>query len=151
ISAERTTFTPEMAMADGKIILFDVPGTVYGPAAIWASVAVKLLFQRAAMRRDLTKECRPLILWADDGARFLVPEQDALFLSQSRQFKTICVNIVQNIPLIVTALGSSEAARHQAYAWLSNHATIIAAANSDPETNKLFSDMAGETRETLYG
>jgi len=74
-----------------------------------------------------------------------------MFLSQSRQFKVICVNIVQNLPLVITALGGNEAARQQAYAWFSNHATIIAAANSDPETNKVFSDMAGETRETLYG
>lgn len=150
ISNDNTTFTPEMAL-DGKIIIFDVPGTVYGPAAVWASVAIKLLFQKAAMRRDLTKDCRPLILWADEAANFCVPELDAMFLSQSRQFKTICVNIVQNKPLVVTALGSNEAARHQTDAWISNHATIIAAANSDPETNKLYSDMAGETRETLYG
>ncbi len=151
ISTDQTTFAPEMALDDGKIILFDVPGSVHGPAAVWTSVAVKLAFQKAAMRRDLTKPCRPLILWADEAANFCIPELDAMFLSQSRQFKTVCVNIVQNIPLIITALGSSEAARHQAYAWLSNHSTIISAANSDPETCKWHSEMAGETRVQLYG
>jgi hypothetical protein len=151
ISNSRTTFTPEMALEDGRIIIFDVPGTVYGPAAVWASVAMKLLFQKALMRRGLSGPCRPVVIWADEAANFLVPEQDAMFLSQSRQFKAICVNIIQNIPLAVTALGSNEAARHQTHAWLSNHATVICAANSDPETNQLFSAMAGETRETFYG
>jgi hypothetical protein len=74
-----------------------------------------------------------------------------MFLSQSRQFKCICVNIVQNLPLVVTALGSNEAARHQAQAWISNHSTIIGCANSDPETNKLLSALAGEEKETMYG
>jgi hypothetical protein len=150
ISSDKTTFTPELALHDGKIIIFDVPGSVYGPAAVWASVAVKLLFQKAAMRRDLSKPCRPLILWADEAANFC-NELDAMFLSQSRQFKTICVNIVQNMPLVITALGSSEAARHQAEAWHSNHATHIVASNMDPSTCKMYSEMAGETRETLYG
>jgi hypothetical protein len=151
ISNDKTTFTPEMALEEGKVIIFDVPGTVYGPAAVWASVAIKLLFQKAAMRRDLSGKCRPLILYCDEAANYCVPEQDAMFLSQSRQFKVICVNIVQNLPLVITALGSSEAARHQAEAWMSNHATHIVGAQTDPSTCKLYSDMAGETKETFYG
>jgi hypothetical protein len=146
-----TTFRPEDVMRDGRIVILDIPGSVYGPSAQLASVAIKLLFQRAAMRRDLTKACRPLILWCDEAANFCVPEFDAMFLSQSRQFKCICVNIVQNIPLIVTALGGMEAARNQAHAWISNHALVIGAANSDQETNKFLSGLAGEERQTMFG
>ena len=102
-------------------------------------------------RRDLSGECRPLIIWSDESANFCVPDGDAVFLSQSRQFKAINVNIIQNLPLVITALGASESARHQASAWLSNHATVLACANSDPETNKLFSSLAGEEKETLFG
>jgi hypothetical protein len=146
-----TTFSPEDPIERGRLLIFDLPGAVYGPPAQWASVAVKLLTQRALMRRDLTKPCRPVILWCDEAANFCVPEMDAMFLSQSRQFKAICVNIVQNLPLIITALGAAEAARHQAMAWLSNHATIFACANSDPETNHLMSSMCGETKEIMHG
>jgi hypothetical protein len=146
-----STFTPEKAMEEGKIVIWDTPGSVFGPPAQLASVAIKLLFQRAAMRRDLSKPCRPLILWCDEAANFCVPDLDAMFLSQSRQFKCICCNIVQNLPLVVTALGANEAARHQAQAWISNHSTIIGCANSDPETNKLLSALAGEEKETMYG
>jgi hypothetical protein len=146
-----TTFTPEIAMERGSIVIWDTPGAVFGPPAQLASVAIKLLFQRAAMRRDLSKPCRPLILWCDEAANFCVPELDAMFLSQSRQFKCICVNIVQNLPLIITALGSSEAARHQAQAWISNHSLIVGCANSDTETNKFMSAFAGDEKETMYG
>lgn len=146
-----TTFTPEQAMRDGKIVIFDVPGAVHGPAAIWAAVALKVLFQRAAMRRDLNGPCRPLIFFTDEAANFAVPDVDAMFLSQSRQFKCICVSIVQNIPLVITALGSSESARIQALAWMSNHATVITAANLCPETNRHTSSLCGEHKETLYG
>ncbi|OWK39467.1 type IV secretory system conjugative DNA transfer family protein [Fimbriiglobus ruber] len=146
-----TTFTAEEALREGKLVIFDVPGAVFGPPAQWAAVAVKLLFQRAAMRRSLKGECRPFIFYTDEAANFCVPELDAMFLSQSRQFKCICVNVIQNIPLAVTALGSSEAARHQVQAWISNHATVIGCANSDPETNKLLSSFAGEVKEVTFG
>ncbi|OWK35503.1 type IV secretory system conjugative DNA transfer family protein [Fimbriiglobus ruber] len=146
-----TTFTAEKALRDGKLVIFDVPGAVYGPPAQWAAVAVKLLFQRAAMRRSLKEPCRPFIFYTDEAANFCVPELDAMFLSQSRQFKCICINVIQNIPLAVTALGSSEAARHQVQAWTSNHATVIGCENSDPETNKLLSNFAGEVTEVTFG
>jgi hypothetical protein len=146
-----TTFRPEEVLRDGKIVIWDCPGSVYGLPAILSTVSMKVLFQRACMRRDLSKQCRPFVLWTDEAANFCVPDVDAMFLSQSRQFKCICVNIVQNIPLIVTALGGNDTARNQAHAWISNHSLIVGAANSDPETNKHLSALAGEERETLYG
>lgn len=146
-----TTFRPEEVLRDGKIVIWDCPGSVYGLPAILASVAVKVLFQRACMRRDLRSYCRPFVIWTDEAANFCVPDVDAMFLSQSRQFKCICVNIVQNIPLIVTALGGNETARNQAHAWISNHSLIVGCANSDPETNKHLSALAGEERVTMFG
>ena len=44
---EDTNWTPEQVMTEGRILIFDVPGAVYGPAAQLASIAIKLLFQRA--------------------------------------------------------------------------------------------------------
>jgi hypothetical protein len=145
-----STFRPEEVLRDGKIVIWDCPGSVYGLPAILSTVSMKVIFQRACMRRDLN-DCRPFVCWTDEAANFCVPDLDAMFLSQSRQFKCICINIVQNIPLIVTALGGSDVARNQAHAWISNHSLIVGAANSDPETNKHLSALAGEERETLYG
>jgi hypothetical protein len=151
IASGECTFTPEQAMEEGKIVLLDLPGSVYGHPALWAQIAIKLGFQKAAMRRDLSQACRPLIQWADEAANFLVPEIDAMFLSQGRQFYTGCVHIFQNLPLAYTALGGTEVAKHQAHAWISNHALVCCAANSDPETNSHFSSLFGEHREYLFG
>lgn len=151
ISGGDTTVRPEMALEDGRLIVTDLPGTVYGPPAQWAQVAIKLLFQRAAMRRDLSRPCRPVFQWCDEGANFCVPELDALFLSQARQFRCACVNIVQNFPLIYTGLGCGDAARQQAQAWLSNHATHLVAAQSDHETCGFYSAAFGEARELVFG
>jgi hypothetical protein len=146
-----TTWKPDEVIRDGKILIFDIPGAVHGLPAQLASVAVKTLFQRAALRRPLTDDARPFCMFIDEAAGFCVPDIDALFLSQSRQFRCICVSLVQNLPLVVTALGATEAARHQASAWISNHGTIIGCANSDPETNKMLSALAGEEREVMFG
>ncbi len=151
ISSGETTFTPEMALEEGRVILLDLPGTLFGPPAQWAQVAIKLLFQRAAMRRDLTRPCRPAFVWCDEAANFCVPEQDAMFLSQARQFRCGCVNIVQNFPLIYTGLGGGDTARQQAHAWLSNHALHLVAAQSDHETCAFYSAAFGETREVMFG
>lgn len=149
--SEDTNWTPEQVMSEGRLLIFDIPAAVYGPAAQLASIAVKLLFQRACLRRDLSVEFRPLIIWSDEAANFCVPDGDAIFLSQSRQFKAINVNIIQNIPLVITALGATEAAKHQTSAWLSNHTTIIGCSNSDPDTNKLLSSLAGEEKQLFFG
>jgi TraM recognition site of TraD and TraG len=146
-----TTWKPDAVINDGKILIFDVPVAVFGVPAQLANVAIKVLFQRAALRRDLSKACRPFLFACDEAANFCVPDLDAMFLSQSRQFRCICLNIVQNFPLVVSALGGQESARNQAYAWISNHATVIGCSNGDPETNKFMSALAGEERETLYG
>jgi hypothetical protein len=111
-----------------------------------------MIFQLAVMRRPLTGgPRRKFFLFCDEAANFLVPRWDAMFLSQSRQFGAGCIHLVQNFPLVVTALGGDQGARENAIAWLSNHATIMAAANFDRETNELMSGLCPERKETMYG
>jgi hypothetical protein len=148
---EDTTWRPDEVVRDGKILILDVPGAVYGVAAQLASIGVKTLFQRAVLRRPLDGNPKPFIIHADEGANFAVNDLDSNFLSQSRQFRCICINAVQNLPLVTASLGASESARIQASAWISNHGTILGCANSDPETNKLLSAMAGEEKELMFG
>ena len=68
----KCTFTPEMTTHDGKIVICDWPMLQYGPQTGRSiNVILKLIFQRAWLRRDLTESANPIYLWQDEGQYFL--------------------------------------------------------------------------------
>jgi type IV secretory pathway TraG/TraD family ATPase VirD4 len=130
-----TTVTPEDAH-QGSIIVVDLPVKTFNELGRYAAAIWKFLFQRAAERREIDQETRPLFLFADECQLF-VTSTDAAFQSTARSARVATVFLTQNLPnLYAEMAGGGPAGKQRADALLGNLQTKIFHQNSDHETNK---------------
>ncbi|MFC7339527.1 type IV secretory system conjugative DNA transfer family protein [Haloferula chungangensis] len=130
-----TTVTPEDAH-QGSIIIVDLPVKTFNELGRYAAAIWKFLFQRAAERREIGPETRPLFLFADECQLF-VTSTDAAFQSTARSARVATVFLTQNLPnLYAEMAGGGPAGKQRADALLGNLQTKIFHQNSDHETNK---------------
>lgn len=73
--ANPTNFIPEDCL-NGKVIILNLPVKIYQKAGRDCQIMFKYIWQRAMERRDITKNDRPVFLWADEAQNFL-HEHDA--------------------------------------------------------------------------
>src|ERR1039457_4765241 len=80
----RCTFTPEMTMHEGKIVISDFPMLEYGhETGRLINILLKLVFQRAWLRRKLSESGNPVFLWQDEF-QYFVTRRDNFFQQTCR-------------------------------------------------------------------
>lgn len=136
----RVNLVPELTH-EGAVIVLDIPVNEHGPAARYAQIIFKYLWQQATGRRHGGDELRPVFLWSDE-AQDLVTANDAAFQAKARSARACTVYLTQSIPSYTKTLGPAAT-----NALLGNLQTKIFHANGDPETNAWAERLFGhETR-----
>jgi hypothetical protein len=131
----------------GKLIVVDLPLLKFRETGMYVQMVLKLLTQRYALRRTVTPESRPLVIWADEAQLHALPSVDSQVQSVARSHRLIQVAITQNIPLLESVLKR----RQDVLAWVSNLQTWFMFANGDKDTNDLCSARCGQSKQLLTG
>jgi type IV secretory pathway TraG/TraD family ATPase VirD4 len=137
-----TNVYPEYS-EQGKIIIMDLPVKEYGDRGRFAQVLFKYMWQLAVERRDVSKNPRPVFLWADEAQNFCT-SYDMQFQSTARSSRACTVYLTQNLPNYYAAFGGSDRAKHEANSLLGNLQTKIFHANTDIETNQFAAELVGK-------
>ena len=140
-----TNITPE-AIEDGAILLIDLPVKEFGEVGQFAQVLWKIAFQRAIERRDMSRNKRPVFLWADE-AQYVTTAYDMQFQTTCRSSRVATVYLTQNISNMYAALGGSDQGENQANSLFANLNTKIFTANGDPVTNEWAASLIGRKRQ----
>lgn len=136
-----STFTPEDCLT-GKIIVLDMPVKLYQKAGRDCQIMFKYIWQRTMEKRDISKNGRPLFLWADEAQNFL-HEHDADYQATARSSRIATVYISQNLPNYLANMGGNKG-DFKVKSFLGTLATKIFHANADIETNRYASDLIGD-------
>lgn len=145
VASDTTNITPDDVL-NGKLLVIDMPVLVGREPFQFVQMIWKLMVQRAALRRVVTPETRPAVVWADECQMHMLPSVDSMTQAVARSQKLIQVGITQNFPLMVSVLKS----REDVLAWMSNLQTWFMFANGDKETNELCSSRCGHSKH-LFG
>jgi TraM recognition site of TraD and TraG len=101
----KCTFTPEMTTHEGKIVICDFPMLEYGhETGRLINVILKLIFQRAWLRRKLSESPNPVFLWQDEF-QYFVTRRDNFFQQTCRGSRVAVVCLTQNILNLAEELG----------------------------------------------
>lgn len=133
--------TPEDCL-DGKIILIDLPVKDYNKVGRDSQIMFKYIWQRAMEKRDVTKNDRPVFLWADEAQHFL-HEFDAIFQATARSSRIATVYISQNLPNYYANMGGAKE-EYRVKSFLGTLGTKIFHSNADSMTNQYSSDLIGD-------
>lgn len=142
-----TNVTPAM-IEDGAIIIVDLPVKSFGEVGQIALTLWKYCFQLSIERRDVSKNPRPVFLFADE-AHHIITSYDMLFQTTARSSRVATCYLTQNISNLHAALGSGEKGRAEASSLLANLNTRIFHCNGDPVTNEWSSTLIGRTRQAF--
>jgi hypothetical protein len=145
VSSGETNLTPE-DIAKGKVVVLDMPVLRWRDPGQFFQIIFKVLTQRATLRRNLSGDPLPVVIWADEAQFFIVPDLDVMTQTVARQSRLISVVLTQNLPMLYAAMGGGEKAKQETDGWLSNHMTKILCANADKETDEYFSELLGHSR-----
>jgi type IV secretory pathway TraG/TraD family ATPase VirD4 len=140
----KTNLTPH-DIADGRVVVIDLPVKEYGEVGQIAQVLWKYAFQRSIERRGRAA-ARPVFLWADEVQNF-AHSYDMSFLTTCRSSLVATVFLVQNISTLHAALGGDEKARNEATSLLGNLSTTILHANGDATTNEWGANLIGKSKQ----
>lgn len=127
---------------NGKIILIDLPVKLYDKVGRDAQILFKYIWQRAMERRDVSKNTRPVFLWADEAQNFL-HEHDIDYQATARSSRVCTVYLTQNIPNYYSHMGGKEG-EYRVKSFLGTMGTKMFHANADMETNEYASELFGK-------
>jgi type IV secretory pathway TraG/TraD family ATPase VirD4 len=137
------SFSPEMTMLDHKIIICDWPMLEYGhETGRLINVLLKLIFQRAWLRRDLAESPNPVLLWQDEY-QYFVTKRDNFFQETCRGSRVAVVALTQNILAISEALGETQPGS-KTKSLLGNFATKVFMQQNETETCTYAADQIGK-------
>lgn len=145
LSSPNPNVSPSMTY-DGKIIIADFPVLVYRDVGQLIQVVIKYMFQRAASRRDLSKNPRPTFIMADE-AHLLLVEQDHIFQSTARSSRTACVYATQSVSGLLDALGANS--EPKVHSLLANLQTRICHQQTDIRTIEYTQQLIGRSRQLV--
>lgn len=103
----KCTFTPEQVMREGKVLLVDFPILQYAETGRFINVMLKLIFQRAWLRRDVREYPNPNFLWMDEF-QYFVTRRDNAFQQTCRSSRVAVVCLTQNILNLSEELGEQQ-------------------------------------------
>jgi type IV secretory pathway TraG/TraD family ATPase VirD4 len=128
------------------VIVLDIPVKEYLDLGQAAQVLFKLMWQRAAERRDPAKYPRPVCLFADEAQLFLT-SHDTLFQATARSARVASVLLTQNIDSIRERFPAASA-KSAADALLGNFHTKVFCSNGHVGTNEWAAKLIGEEWQT---
>ncbi len=137
----KSTFIPEDCYLHGKIIVLDLPVKQYQKVGRDMQMLCKVIFQNAMEKRDVSKNDRPVFLFADESQMF-IHEHDQEFQATARSSRIATVYITQNISSYYANMGGLKY-EHKVKAFLNTLNTKIFHRNSG-ETNEYASALFGD-------
>lgn len=142
------TFTPEATTHKGKIVICDFPLLEYGhETGRTINVILKLIFQRAWLRRKLSESPNPVFLWQDEF-QYFVTRRDNFFQQTCRGSRVSVVCLTQNILNLSEELGEGQPGS-KTKSFCGNLAIKIAHQQNEPDTAAFMSDLIGKEYKYL--
>jgi hypothetical protein len=139
----KCSFTPEMTTHEGKIIICDFPMLEYGhETGRLINVILKLIFQRAWLRRNLSESPNPVFLWQDEF-QYFVTRRDNFFQQTCRGSRVAVVCLTQNILNLSEELGEDQPGS-KTKSFLGNLAIKIFHQQNETETCNYAADQIGK-------
>jgi hypothetical protein len=139
----KCTFTPEMTMNDGKWIVCDFPLLEYGhETGRLCNIMLKLIFQRAWLRRNVQESPNLCCLWEDE-MQYFITRRDNFFQQTCRGSRVAVVCLTQNILNISEELGEHQPGS-KTKSFLGNLGIKIFHQQNDVETCKYGADQIGQ-------
>ena len=137
------SFTPEMTTHDRKIIICDFPMLEYGhETGRLINIILKLIFQRAWLRRNLEESGNPVFLWQDEF-QYFVTRRDNFFQQTCRGSRVAVVCLTQNILNLSEELGEQQPGS-KTKSFCGNLAIKIAHQQNEPDTATFMADIIGK-------
>lgn len=139
----KCTFTPEMTTHEGKIVVCDFPLLEYGhETGRLINIILKLIFQRAWLRRKLSESLSPVYLWQDEF-QYFVTRRDNFFQQTCRGSRVAVVCLTQNILNLSEELGESQPGS-KTKSFCGNLAIKIAHQQNEHDTSAFMADIIGK-------
>jgi len=139
----KSTVTPDDVL-NGKIVIFNLPTSIYHNAGRMAQFIFKIAFQRAMLARRKPLDgslLRPCLLWIDECHNFATPF-DATYTREVRSNMGITVFLEQGIGGYMQAMGFTSP--HQVDDYLQNLSNKCFFHNTSPETHRFAADAIGK-------
>jgi hypothetical protein len=140
-----TTITPE-SIADGTILLIDLPVKEFQEVGRLAQVLMKFVFMRAIERRPQAPDMRPVFLWADESHNF-TSDYDFQFQTTARSARVCTVYLTQSISNYYATLGADDTGKAGVDSLLGCLNTKVLHANSETVTNNWCAELFGRSRQ----
>jgi hypothetical protein len=139
----KCSFTPEMTTHERKIVICDFPMLEYGhETGRTINVILKLIFQRAWLRRSLSESPNPVFLWQDEF-QYFVTRRDNFFQQTCRGSRVAVVCLTQNILNLSEELGEQQPGS-KTKSFCGNLAIKIAHQQNEPDTATFMADIIGK-------
>ena len=139
----KCTFTPEMTTHEGKIMICDFPLLQCGhETGATVNKLIKLSFQRAWLRRDLSESPNPVFLWQDEF-QYFITRKDNFFQQTCRGSRVAVVCLTQNILNLSEELGETQPGS-KTKSFLGNLGIKIFHQQNDTETCSYAADQIGK-------
>ncbi len=139
----KCSFTPEDTTHRAKIVVCDFPLLEYGhETGRTINVILKLIFQRAWLRRKISESPNPVFLWQDEF-QYFVTRRDNFFQQTCRGSRVSVVCLTQNILNLSEELGEEQPGS-KTKSFCGNLAIKIAHQQNEPDTATLMADIIGK-------
>ncbi|TSE04390.1 MULTISPECIES: TraM recognition domain-containing protein [Aquimarina] len=142
-----SNFSMDMTF-DGKIIIIDLPSSVYHEQGNLVTSMLMYLWQKDVMKRDLSKNNRAVFCFTDE-AQLTINKQTVAFSSVCRSQQAMCIYASQSLAAIKVRLGPQS--DHLLDQFINNCGNIYMLSSTNPETLKLFSNLVGKDYEMRMG
>jgi hypothetical protein len=143
----KCSFSPEDTTHRNRIVVCDFPLLEYGhETGRTINVILKLIFQRAWLRRKLSESPNPVFLWQDE-MQYFVTRRDNFFQQTCRGSRVAVVCLTQNILNLSEELGEDQPGS-KTKSFLGNLGVKIFHQQNDTETCNYAADQIG--REYRY-
>ena len=139
---QQTTITPD-AIADGKIVVVDLPIKTFGAAGRFAGIVWKYCAQLAFERR--TNKERPVFIFVDESHHFLT-DFDQLFQTTARSSRCCIVYLTQSLSNYY-ALSPGNSGKHRVDSLCNCLKTKILHQCSHADTRIAFADAIGKHKD----
>ncbi len=140
-----STNTSPDDVADGKIVVVNLPVLNYGEAGRFASIVWKYCTQLALQRRA-TRDRRPVFIFSDES-HYFVTDHDQLFQTTARSARCAVVYLTQNRSNYL-AESPGDAGRNRVASMCACLKTQILHQCSHEETRRAFAESIGKHRFT---
>lgn len=139
----KATFLPELTTHQSRIVIVDFPLLEYGfETGRLIACLMKLIWQRAWLRRNLSQSANPCMLFADEF-QYFITNRDNAFQQTCRSSRIAVVYLTQSVMNLACELGETQPGA-KTKAFLGNLMLKVFHCQSDPETNLYAAELIGK-------